>query len=391
MHFSRNQIQIFSLISVSMLAHITLGGGRVAASLFMLRNGHSEAMAGIAYSGYSLLPALLSLLMGRWIDVVGPRQVMRTSQAIMIAGLIGPALWPSLYTVLGAAVVCGFGFASYMLAANVAVSIMPFEQEGERVGMLGWLAMGNSVAAVGGPSVAGFVIDHGGFAAAYAVMAVLVAASLVVSFIVDVPGGVGGRRKRGGSGGSVVRMVFTNPRLLRIYLLAMVVSMSYDGFAFMTPVLGHERGFTATGIGMIMSSFAVGTFAVRALLPWLSRRLVEWRLMVVAFAITSVSFWLLPLVTNGYVHGTIGFVFGLSAGVGQPAILALIYRAMPEGMAGEGAGLRAMMGNSMGLTAPSVYGAVSGMFGAVPVFLGIGCIAACGCWQAMLGHRASRK
>lgn len=391
MQLTRNQIQLFSLIAVSMLANITLGGGRIAASLYMLRNGHSEAMAGIAYSGYSLLPALLSLLMGKWIDRVGARQVMRTSQVIMILGLAAPAVWPNLITVLWAAAVCGFGFASYMLAANVAVSIMPFAQESERVGMLGWLAMGNSVAAVGGPTVAGFAIDHGGFAAAYATMGVLVCASLVVSFCVDVPGGAGGQRKAKGDGGSVVKMVFSNPRLLRIYLLAMVVSMSYDGFAFMTPVLGHERGFSATTIGMIMSSFAVGSFAIRALLPWLSRRLVEWRMMALAFAITCGVFCLLPLISNGYLHAALGFVFGLAAGAGQPNILSLIYRAMPDGKAGEGAGLRAMMGNSMGLTAPSVYGAVSSLFGAVPVFLGIGTLAGYASWQAHKGYRLSRR
>lgn len=388
MQLNRNQIQLFSLIAVSMLAHITMGGGRVAASLYVLHNGHSAMMAGFAYSGYSLLPALLSLLMGRWIDRVGARHVMRTSQLIMIAGLVAPAFWPSLFTVLLAALVCGFGFASYMLAANVAVSIMPFEIESDRVGMLGWLAMGNSVAAVGGPAVAGYVIDHGGYGAAYAVMALIVGASLVVSFLVDVPGGVGGRRKVRSNGAGVVQQVFSTPRLLRIYLLAMVVSISFDGYAFMTPVLGHERGYSATLIGMTMSCFAIGSFAIRALLPWLSRRLVEWRMMVLAYGITAVSFCMLPLVPNVYLHGLLGFCIGLAAGGGQPNILSLIYRAMPD-KAGEGAGLRSMMGNSMGATGPWIYGSLAGLAGAGPVFLGIGVIAALASWQSLRGYRLS--
>ncbi|GAB2878000.1 MFS transporter [Uliginosibacterium flavum] len=391
MQFSRNQIQIFSLIAVSMLAHVTMGGGRVAASLFMLKYNGSEALAGVAYSSFSLLPAILSLHMGRWIDKVGPRRVMRISQMLMIAGLFTPALAPGLFTVLGAAIVCGLGFASYMLAANVAVSIMPFEREGERVGMLGWLAMGNSVAAVGGPSIAGFMIDHGGFASAYLTLAVIVCGSLLVSFCVDVPGGVGAQRKAQSGGGSIVRMVFSNPRLLRIYLLTMAISLAYDGFAFMTPVLGNERGLSATTIGMILSCFAVGTFAVRALLPWLSRRLSEWRMLSLAFALTAATFCLLPLVHNVYLQAALGFIFGLAAGVGQPNILSLIYRAMPPGKAGEGAGLRAMMGNFMGLTGPSCFGALAGLFGAAPVFLIIGSIAGYSGWQARRGYRLSQE
>lgn len=389
MQFSRNQIQVFSLIAVSMLAHITMGGGRISASLYVLQHGGSEALAGIAYSGYSLLPALLSLLMGRWVDAVGTRRVMRISQLIMVVGLLQAALWPSLLTVLMSAVICGFGFASYMLAANVAVSMMPVSHDGERVGMLGWLQMGNSVAAVGGPTIAGFVIDHGGFAAAYATMALIVGASLLVSFCVDVPGASGRPRKEKESD-SVVRLVFSNPRILRIYLLAMVLSMLHDGFSFMTPVLGHERGFSATSIGMIMSCFAVGTFAVRTALPWLSRRMPEWRMLSVTFALAAASFLCLPLAESAVLYASLCFMYGLSAGAAQPNILSLIYRAMPPGKAGEGAGLRSMMGNSVGLTAPSVYGAVAVLFGAAPVFIGVGCVAAVACWQARLGERLSR-
>lgn len=387
MKMNRNRIQLFSLIAVSMLAHVTMGGGRVAASLFVLHQGYSAAMAGFAYSAYSLLPALLSLMMGKWIDRVGPRHVMRISQVLMVTSLLVPAMWPSLMTVMAAALAGGFGFGSYMLAANVAVSIMPFQAEGERVGMLGWLAMGNSVAAVGGPAVAGLVIDHGGFAAAYGVMALIVCASLLVSFLVDVPGGVGGlRQKQGGTG--VLRQVFSTPRLLRIYLLAMVVSVAFDGYAFMTPVLGHVRGYSATLIGATMSCFACGSFVVRALLPWLSRRLAEWRMLVMAYGVIAVAFCLLPVVPNAYMHGALGFCIGLAAGAGQPNILSLIYRAMPD-RAGEGAGLRAMVGNSMGATGPWIYGSITGLVGAAPVFLMIGVLAAMASWQSRCGYRLS--
>lgn len=388
---SRNQIQVLSLISVSMLAHITMGGGRVAASLFMLRHGGSEAMAGIAYSGYCLLPALLSLLMGKWIDRAGTRRVMRASQAIMVAGLALPVLWQSIPGVLLSAVVCGLGFASYMLAANVAVSMMPVAYDGERVAMLGWLALGNSVAAVGGPTLTGFMIDHGGFAAAYGLMAAIVSASLLVSFLVDVPGAASRPPRAGGKDGSIVRMVFGEPRILRIYLLAMCSSMLYDGFSFMTPVLGNERGFSATAIGAIMSAFAIGTFSVRLVLPWLSRQLQEWRMLTLTFGIAALAFLLLPFATQGWMHATLGFLFGLSMGAGGPNILSLVYRAMPEGKAGEGAGLRAMMGNTVGLTAPSIYGAVSGLFGAAPVFVGVGCVAALASWQSDRGFRLLRR
>lgn len=387
---SRINPQIFSLISVSLFAHVTMSGGRVSASLFALQSGHGEAMAGVAYSLYCLLPALLSLHMGRWIDNVGPRRVMHISLAMMIAGLLLPVIYVSLPMVLLTAALSGFGFGSYMLAANVAVSYMELEHESDRVGMLAWLQMGNSVSAVVGPSMSGLMIDHFGFRAAFGLLAVIVMGSMTLSYRVNLPDSVREQKTRS-TGLGVMREVFSDTRLLRIYLLAMTISMSSDGFAFMAPVLGHERGYSATQVGLVLSAFAAGTFAIRIVLPWLSRRFPEWRMLAIAFGLTAVVFFLLPLAHDSLLHAALGFVFGLAAGVGQPNILNLIYRAMPTGKQGEGAGLRSMMGNFMGLTGPSVYGAVASLFGAVPVFLAIACVMSVSSWQADKGHRLANQ
>jgi MFS family permease len=387
--FTRVNPQIFSLIAVSILAHITMSGGRVSASLFALQHGGSSFSAGIAYSLYGLLPALLSLHMGRWIDRIGPRVVMRVSLVSMIIGLSLPAFWATLPAVFLGAALGGFGFGTYMLAANVSVSFMDFKHEADRIGMLAWLQLGNSVSAVVGPSLVGLIIDHKGFSAAFGTMALIVLCSLAVSYRVYLPNGT--REPHQSTGGdSIVRTVFTNPRLLRIYLLTMTVALSWDGFNFMVPVLGHERGYSATTIGMILSCFAVGTFAIRAGLPWLSRKMSEWRMLCLSFAVAASVFFVLPLAKAGLLLGACGFIFGLAAGAGQPNILSLIYRAMPANKAGEGAGLRSMMGNMMGLTGPSLYGAITALFGAVPVFLLIGCIMGVSSWQAHHGHRSSR-
>lgn len=388
--FARVNPQIFSLIAVSVLAHVTMSGGRVSASLFALQHGGSGFSAGIAYSLYGLLPALFSLHMGRWIDRIGPRIVMRGSLFVMIFGLSLPAIWPILPVVFLSAALGGFGFGTYMLAANVSVSHMDFAHEGDRIGMIAWLQLGNSVSSVVGPSLVGIIIDHKGFDAAFGSLAAIVVCSLLVSYRVHLPDGTR-ETSANKNDGSIVRTVFTNPRLLRIYLLAMTVSLSWDGFNFMVPVLGHERGYSATTIGMVLSCFAVGTFAIRAALPWLSRHLPEWRMLFMSFGLTAGVFFLLPLASASFVLAGLGFMFGLAAGVGQPSILNLIYRAMPAGKAGEGAGLRAMMGNLMGLTGPSVYGAITALFGAVPVFLLIGCIMSISSWQAHHGYRASAQ
>ncbi|MFT4172481.1 MAG: MFS transporter [Rhodocyclaceae bacterium] len=379
--------QIFSLIAVSLLAHVTMSGGRVTAALYALQHGGSEILAGVAYSLYNLLPVFLSLACGRWIDRVGPRRVMRWSLAMMVAGLALPAAWDSIYAVFGTAILSGLGFSNYMLAAHVAVGLMPFERETDRVGMFGWLQMGNSISAVVGPSITGAMIDLSGFRAAFGMLAAIVMASLICAFRVNLPDGRRAQAAVAGGANNLIATVLRDPRLMRVYLVAMTISLSWDGFVFMAPVLGHARGYSATEVGMVLSAFACGTFSVRALLPWLSRVMSEWRMLAVAFGMSAVVFLALPFVHLGWLHALMGFVFGLAAGAGHPNTVNLIYRYVPREQVGEGVGLRSMTGNLTGLFGPSLFGAISALFGVVPVFLLVGGVMGASSWQARVGGR----
>lgn len=89
--FSGINPQIFSLVIMSLFTHVTLSGGRVASSLFVLQAGYSEIIAGLTYGLYGLMPALLALHIGRLVDRIGARRIMRLSLIIMVVGLTLPA------------------------------------------------------------------------------------------------------------------------------------------------------------------------------------------------------------------------------------------------------------------------------------------------------------
>ena len=58
----------------------------------------------------------------------------------------------------------------------------------------------------------------------------------------------------------------------RIYWVTSLTATAWDLFIVMLPVLGHRLGFSASVIGTVFSCFALGTFAARAVMPWLSGR-----------------------------------------------------------------------------------------------------------------------
>ena len=375
--------QIFWLIAITLLAHVAMTGGRIGASLYALRLGHSEWLAGLAYGLYNLLPGLLSLHLGRWVDRVGPRRVVGVGLGAMVLGLLGPVLVPGLPAVLLSSGLCGFGFGSCMLAANLAVARLPYHHDSERTGMLGWLQLGNSVSAVVSPAAVGLALDHGGFRVAFAGLALAACAGLVALAGARLPSAPAGGKRPGGQG--VLHRAATDPGLRRVYLLAMAVSLAWDGFVFMVPVLGEAGHLSASVIGGVLSAFAAGTFVVRLALPWLSRGLGGWQLLSLAFALAAAVFLALPWARHAAVLGLLGFVFGLAAGGGQPLVLNLIYGHLPAGQAGEGAGLRAMLANLAGFGGSFVFGLVAAASGPATVFAGMAGLMVLAGWQSVRG------
>jgi cyanate permease len=51
--------------------------------------------------------------------------------------------------------------------------------------------------------------------------------------------------------------------------------MCWDVHAFAVPVLGHERGFSASTIGLILGTFTLAVTGVRLLVPLLAHRIDE--------------------------------------------------------------------------------------------------------------------
>ncbi len=372
--------QIIPLVAMSLLAHVTLSGGRVASSLLVLEYGYSEAIAGLTYGLYGLMPAVLSLHLGRVVDRVGPKHVMRLCLASMVLGLMLPALHLSLVSVLACATLGGLGFGGYILAAQVSVSLMPVDNASDRTGMFAWLQMGTSVSAVAGPVLVGVLIDSKGFSVAYTCLALIVGAGLLWSFRAKLPAAAEPTDAKSQDG--ILREVMRDGALFRIYLLSMAVYLAWDCFAFLIPVLGTERGYSAAEVGAVLSFFAVGTFVVRALQPWLSRRATEWRTLCVSYLVAAVVFGMLPFAQNTLLLCAISLAFGMSAGVGHPNIMNLILKRVGAEKSGEASGLRLMTGNMAGMMGTAGCGAIAAFVGVIPVFVGIVAIMGISGWQA---------
>ena len=241
-----------------------------------------------------------------------------------------------------------------------------------------WLALGPAISNFLGPFVAGLVIDHVGFQAAYGALAVLPlvgwacirgARNLppVESIVVS------------GKGPKPSAMdLLVDPMFRRLLLVNWVLSSSWDVHTFVIPILGHDRGLSASIIGTILGAFAIAAATVRVLLPLLASRIKEWAVMTLAMVFTAVLFGVYPLLSSAWSMGLCSVLLGFVLGSVQPMVMSMLHQITPASRHGEALGLRLMTINASSVLMPILFGSAGAVIGISGVFWVIGGVVAVG-------------
>ncbi|WP_373323589.1 MFS transporter [Streptomyces olivaceus] len=154
-------------------------------------------------SALYLATALGQPVVGRLVDLFGPRRLFLLSTGLVgVAGVVG-ALAPGLGVLIGARVLLGFGTCAGYPAAMALV-----RSEAERTGrdspggVLTALAVANQTVAVVGPLLGGLLIAVGGWRATFALNVPLSVAAVVLGLLRlprEEPAPVDGPARRGGA------------------------------------------------------------------------------------------------------------------------------------------------------------------------------------------------
>lgn len=352
------------LIVTVVLAHCAYGGARLSISLAALAAGGTPVTIGVLMSLFAALPMLLGIASGKLVDRVGVRVPMSAGVSLLVISVALPGLVEGLPALFVCTAGCGTGFMLFQLSAQHMVGEM--SSEADRRDNFGWLALGFATSNFIGPTVAGIGIDRLGHESTFLVLAGFALASLVlllarISSLTHTPHAPAGEQR---SAWELMR----NPNFRRVMLVSGLLASAWDLFVFVMPIYGTSIGLNATTIGLILASFAAATFAVRLMLPVLSRMVREWSLITGTFAIACVAFALFPLLRTVPLLASLAFFLGLGLGSTQPSIMALVYAAAPAGRAGEAVGLRTVVLNASHTMLPLVFGGVGAALGMFPVF-----------------------
>ena len=370
--------ELYILVLLLIIAHTAFNGIRIATSLAAIKAGGGALWVGLLTAMFNIIPAFMAIRVGRMVDRVPLRRPLVVGCVLMAIGGVVAAIEPMLWVLALCAATLGVGWM--MLAASSQYAVGLLGGSANRVRAFSVMSMGFSVSSFLGPLIAGFMIDHVSYRAAFGVLAVLpaVAAILFASRWLKVP--VGEPRSTEPDGGA--RELFGIPVLRNTLVTACFITVGWDLYNFMVPVLGSELNLTATQIGSVLSLFAVAVLVVRFFMPVLTRRLGERGVMITAMVISGITFLAFAFAHNYSLMLTLSFIIGLGLGASQPIILSMLHDAAPPGRIGEVNGMRMTMISTSQWTMPLVFGMLSASTGMLPLFLIVGGGILSGSWFA---------
>jgi MFS family permease len=374
--------ELARLILAQICLHACMAGTRLAAPLLALKQGYSPAAVGLLLALFALTQVFLALPAGRFADRHGLKRPIMYSVLAAVTGAGIAAAFPVFSVLCLSALLTGGATGAAVIAlqrhvGRAASGTVQLRQ------VFSWLSIGPAFSNFLGPFAAGLLIDHAGaspnslpgYRAAFCLLALLPLGSwfLVRSTqeLSPVPVTNQGVRPKAWD-------LLREPMFRRLMLVNWFLSSCWDVHTFVVPVLGFERGISASVIGSILGAFALAAAAVRVAMPMLAAHLEEWKVLTGAMLVTAFLFGVYPFMRSALGMGWCSILLGLALGTVQPMIMSILHQITPEARHGEALGLRLMAINASSVAMPMLFGSVGAVVGVAAVFWATGLVVGLG-------------
>lgn len=359
--------ELARLIIGHVFLHGAMAGMRLAAPLWALDAGYSPLLVGALLASFALTQVFIALPVGRFAERNGLKRSVRWSIAVSTSGILLAACFPNIVTLVIAALCAGGATCGGVIAVQRHIG-RTVTGATELKQAFSWIALGPALANFIGPVTAGFFIDHGGFQVAFFVLAAFPLTMWLwmhrtqEAAIKVLP--LAATKK---SSFDLLRQ----PMLRRVLLVNWFLSACWDVHTFVVPVLGHERGYSASTIGFVMGAFALAATAVRVIMPFWVDRLLEWKVVMGAMLVASLVFAIYPWLPNAWSMALVSVFLGFTLGSVQPMIMSALHRITPDARQSEALALRLMVINASSVLMPMLFGLGGSAFGVSLVFWGV--------------------
>lgn len=366
--------ELVRLVAAQLGLHGCMAGLRMATPLLALQQGHSAAAVGLLLAFFSLAQIFLAIPAGRYADRHGLRRPVAVAAVAAPLGAGLAAAFPIFPVLCVAALLTGGAGGITIIALQRHVGRVA-ENPAQLRETFSFLAIGPSLSNFLGPMLAGLAIDHAGFPTSFLLLALLpVLGWLCIRNLREAAFAVTVREPARGQAWTLAR----EPQFRRLLIVNWLIATCWDVHTFVVPVIGHERGFSATTIGSILGAFAIAGALTRLLLPALARQLREWMVVGSAMVATAALLGVYPLLASPLAMGACSALLGVALGCVQPMMMSTLHQITPEHRHGEALGLRMITIHAASVAMPLVFGAmgavvsVAWLFWSVAATVGVG-------------------
>ncbi|MFO1219868.1 MAG: MFS transporter [Burkholderiaceae bacterium] len=373
---------LVALIASQLGLHSAMAGLRMAAPLLALREGSSAMAVGVLMSLFAVAPVMLALRAGRMADKHGFHRPVKWAVAFTLLGM-GTAIAGTLWS--GQLQFLALGVAATLAGAGTNVGLISIQRTAgqtamdsvQRMRVFSWLGMAPSMSNVIGPVLTGLVIDAAGFRVAFAVLLLLPIVTLLAAR--RVPRKPPAPRR---SADTTAWDLLQLPGMKRLLMVNLLLSACWDVHTFAVPVLGHDQGFSASTIGLILGSFTLAVTGVRLLIPLIAHRMREVEVLRAAMIGTGLIFAAYPFAGSPWAMGALAMGLGVTLGSVQPMIMSGLHHLSPDTRHGEAIALRSIVINLSSSVLPLVFGLAGAAVGVAALFWSVGSATAAGSWPA---------
>jgi len=382
------------LIAGQVFLHACMAGMRMAIPLLALKQGFSAMAVGALLALFALTQVFLALPAGRYADRKGLKKPLLISVVMSSVGAGLSVMWPIFPVMCLSALATGGATGMAVISLQRHVGRMA-KDPAELKAAFSWLSIGPAISNFLGPVLAGLLIDYAGpepahvtgFRWAFLLMALL---PLSTWFWVRKVPELHTPKLIDHAAPRRAMDLLAEPMMRRLLGVNWLLSSCWDVHTFVVPVLGHERGFSASVVGTILGAFAIAAAFIRVCLPWISRHVQEHQIITGAMVCTALLFGLYPFMPTPWSMGLCSVLLGLVLGTVQPMIMSTLHQITPQHRQGEALGLRLMSINASSVLMPMLFGAAGAVAGVAPVFWVVGSAVGLGsraAWRLRPGQR----
>ncbi|ARU04901.1 MFS transporter [Comamonas serinivorans] len=364
--------ELLRLVIAQVCIHATMAGLRLATPLLALQEGYQPGAVGTLVALFAVSQVFLAVPAGKFADRHGIRLPLGMACVAAAVPLVAGAAFPIMPVLCVGALLTGGAAGATIITLQRHIG-RAAQSPQERTKFFSWLAIAPAAANFVGPFGAGLLIDYAGhqradelaFRICLGALACLpVIAWLLVMRARELPR----EPAHAHAGKTHAWDLLREVSFRRILFVNWLQAASWDIHAFIVPILGHDRGLSASAIGGILGAFAISAAAIRVVLPAIARRVTPKQLIFVATCVTACLFSVYPFTHHAWQMTVCAMCLGVSLGCVQPMIMSLMHQTTPPHRQGEALGLRLMAINASSVVMPMVAGSLGSLIGAGAVF-----------------------